>query len=442
MLTKNRRRVMFLSLGALPMIGGCGVLSHQAAPHRVYNTVITAQTQPVTNINPVTAEGSGNAAYLDTVYQCLVGLSPSGHAVPGLAQSWTHNSSATVWTIHLNPYAKWWDGHPVTADDVAWTLDFYGRSQANQFRWQRMQALQNVRVISPTTVQITLFRGDPNLAANLLSPVGKVWILPSFLFKKRPMASVSQSLYLNHIKDTVGDGPFRPYKLTHQSVLWESNPHYYLGAPKAKYLRWEWNDAHPPDISNVAHHQSGYHLVKQRGTTLKVLVIQSQPAPLSLTQFQSLLNRATNRARLPGQPANSLTWSASPKVTAEPPLAPLMQQYGFHQVHGVWTDKSGQPFSVMLWRDDSATDRRLTSLLMQQWKAAGIHAQLTHDRKNADVTLSTIHALPVAPATPHNLVPLSWLTHYWQVNNHLHHVVPNVWQPFYKVEQWEMQPHH
>src|SRR3974390_2317260 len=40
---------------------------------------------------------------------------------PNFAKSWQTSANGLTWTFHLVPNAKWSDGKPLTAADVAWT---------------------------------------------------------------------------------------------------------------------------------------------------------------------------------------------------------------------------------------------------------------------------------------------------------------------------------
>ncbi|MDR2486361.1 MAG: ABC transporter substrate-binding protein [Clostridiales Family XIII bacterium] len=52
----------------------------------------------------------------------LVSIGNDGKVVPALAETWD-SQDATVWTFKLREDAKFWDGSPVTADDVIWSIE-------------------------------------------------------------------------------------------------------------------------------------------------------------------------------------------------------------------------------------------------------------------------------------------------------------------------------
>ena len=56
------------------------------------------------------------------VYDGLVRFAPGFEIVPGLATSWEISPDGLVYTMHLDPAAKWEDGKPLTSEDVAYTL--------------------------------------------------------------------------------------------------------------------------------------------------------------------------------------------------------------------------------------------------------------------------------------------------------------------------------
>ena len=45
------------------------------------------------------------------------------HVIPGLAESWEGSDDGLTWTYKLRPNLKWSDGKPLTAEDIAWTVN-------------------------------------------------------------------------------------------------------------------------------------------------------------------------------------------------------------------------------------------------------------------------------------------------------------------------------
>jgi ABC-type transport system substrate-binding protein len=79
---------------------------------------------------------------LNMLYDSLVTIGPDGHDVPWLAESWvieTHADNPAVpdghtrITFNIIENATWSDGTPLTALDVAYTLNFYQAAPGNQY---------------------------------------------------------------------------------------------------------------------------------------------------------------------------------------------------------------------------------------------------------------------------------------------------------------------
>lgn len=57
-----------------------------------------------------------------SIQRTLVRMSDSGHIRGDLAKSWEATEGGRVFTFHLDPSARFWDGSPVQARDVAYSL--------------------------------------------------------------------------------------------------------------------------------------------------------------------------------------------------------------------------------------------------------------------------------------------------------------------------------
>jgi peptide/nickel transport system substrate-binding protein len=75
-----------------------------------------------TAVSPFTAHNQADRDLVALVFSGLVRNGPNGAIVPDLAKRWTVDSSGAVWTFELRSDARWQDGEPVTAEDVAFTI--------------------------------------------------------------------------------------------------------------------------------------------------------------------------------------------------------------------------------------------------------------------------------------------------------------------------------
>ena len=75
-----------------------------------------------TSVSPLSAHSQADRDLVALVFSGLVRNGPDGTLVPDLARRWSVDSSGAVWTFELRPDARWQDGEPVTAEDVAFTI--------------------------------------------------------------------------------------------------------------------------------------------------------------------------------------------------------------------------------------------------------------------------------------------------------------------------------
>jgi peptide/nickel transport system substrate-binding protein len=74
-------------------------------------------------VNPLASQTEADRDLVALVFEGLVTLDPAGSPRPALARSWTTSADGASWTFQLRPDAHWQDGEPVTADDVAFTIE-------------------------------------------------------------------------------------------------------------------------------------------------------------------------------------------------------------------------------------------------------------------------------------------------------------------------------
>ena len=73
------------------------------------------------SVSPLSARTQADRDLISLVFSGLVRNGPSGTIVPDLAERWSVDPTGAVWTFQLRADARWHDGEPVTADDVAFT---------------------------------------------------------------------------------------------------------------------------------------------------------------------------------------------------------------------------------------------------------------------------------------------------------------------------------
>jgi len=157
----------------------------------------------------------------DLLFDGLVRLDEKSQPQPGLATGWDH-PDATTWIFHLRD-AKFQDGSPVTADDVAYTVQTtLDPKMASRFRGL-LTPIKAITAADPHTVRIELSQPYAPLLYYL-----ELGVVPKAL-ASAPNADMSAH--------PVGSGPMKLAEWRRgNAILLQANPDYWGGAPKLKRL--------------------------------------------------------------------------------------------------------------------------------------------------------------------------------------------------------------
>ena len=156
------------------------------------------------------------------VYDTLLWRDLDGVAQPWLAGAVEQSADGRAITVRLAEGAKWHDGKPVTADDVAFTFGFVMDHPHPRFTPQ-LRAVERVEASDPSTAVIALRHPSPGFFDQ---PLADLPILPAHLWRGLPAdRSAPEGL-------PVGSGPYRlvDYR-PGRSYRFEANPSYFRGAP-------------------------------------------------------------------------------------------------------------------------------------------------------------------------------------------------------------------
>jgi peptide/nickel transport system substrate-binding protein len=99
-----------------------GVRPSRAAAGPV-GTITVGMTVPAGRIDPLTVADTGGICMLSQTGEYLAVSDPDLRLRPVLAESWSPNDDGGVWTFKIRKGVKFHDGRPMTAADVAATID-------------------------------------------------------------------------------------------------------------------------------------------------------------------------------------------------------------------------------------------------------------------------------------------------------------------------------
>ncbi len=146
-----------------------------------------------------------------------------------LAESWEASRDMTVYTFALRPDARWHDGAPVGADDVAFTFEYFKK---HIFPWSRLDIVEKVRVLDDRRVEFKL--AHP-YAPFLVNVAGTVPIIPRHVWEK-----VEDPRTFREKQAFIGSGPFRfeSYSKEHGTYSFVASEDYYLGKLRVRKLEF------------------------------------------------------------------------------------------------------------------------------------------------------------------------------------------------------------
>jgi peptide/nickel transport system substrate-binding protein len=203
--------------------------------------------------------------------------------VPQLAQSWSWDNATTL-RFRLNPKARWHDGQPVTAKDVAFTFDVYRDSVVNA---KERSLLEHIASVIAADSQTVVFRFTAAYPEAFFDATYQMWILPAHILDTVPHARLSSHPFG---RSPVGSGPYRFVRWTAgQAVELAADSNYFLGRPGTRRLIWRI----VPDMTVAV-------------TQLAAGELDAGSAILSPELFQRL--RAAPQLRLTPYPANTYAY--------------------------------------------------------------------------------------------------------------------------------------
>src|SRR5579883_1116460 len=108
----------------------------------------------LTTLDPALAYDQNSLTAISLIFTGLVSLDDHMQPQPQLASSWEQSSDGLTWTFHLRSNLKFSDGTPLTASDVAYSID---------------RALQPATKSTVAPIYLSLIRDSDKLLAGSIS---------------------------------------------------------------------------------------------------------------------------------------------------------------------------------------------------------------------------------------------------------------------------------
>ena len=165
--------------------------------------------------------------------------------VPQLAARWDWTDSVTL-TFHLDPRARWQDGVPVTAADVAFTFDIYSDSTVNA---PSRSAVREIIAVTAPDSLTAVFRFHRPYAEMFYDAVYHMRVLPAHLLRAVPRTAWQAAPFG---RQPIGNGPYRFVRWNAgQSLELAADSTFFLGRPRLRRLIWRFTPNLDVAVSQV-----------------------------------------------------------------------------------------------------------------------------------------------------------------------------------------------
>lgn len=195
--------------------------------------VFWALPEEVRALNPLVSSTAYDWSVLGTVYESLIAIDPyTFEDIPWIAESWdvAQGEPGTVLTFWLRPGLQWQDGHPLTAEDVAYTLNYIRENAIPRF-YDQVKDIASIDVPDELTLRISMKNTSFWHLHNVVS-----LILPKHILQQvsdwrtwQPTLTPHTAVDGTVMTELVGTGPFifKEYRVG-EYVHMTRNPRYML----------------------------------------------------------------------------------------------------------------------------------------------------------------------------------------------------------------------
>jgi peptide/nickel transport system substrate-binding protein len=152
----------------------------------------------------------------------LFRMDENGSIMSELVEDWEVSEDGVVWTLRLVSNATWHDDKPLTAEDVAFSIN-YLKEKVPVYK-SHLRLVERAEAVDGYTVKVTLKEPWFRLPLNLMV----VRVIPKHVWEK-----VDKPLEYHDEDRNVGSGPFiyEGFDKASGTIMFRTNPEYRLGKP-------------------------------------------------------------------------------------------------------------------------------------------------------------------------------------------------------------------
>jgi peptide/nickel transport system substrate-binding protein len=224
--------VQGLLLGLVVVLAACGGLQTSpsaddsegasAPPALTGGTVRIGVGGSAEDLNPGMGESAADHTLYDLIYDTPIAVTSDGEYVPELATEWEVADDGVTWTLTIRDDATFHDGVPLTAEDVAYTVQLYKDTEAFRSLRAYTAIYETIEATDATHIQLT----TATPIGNFESTMASIYVLPQHIWE----AEADPVAFLN--EEMIGSGPFRLEEHRHgEFTELAANNDYWNGRP-------------------------------------------------------------------------------------------------------------------------------------------------------------------------------------------------------------------
>ena len=259
----------------------------------------------IDTLNPFLATTGAERTAISWLYETLA-VYVGGVLEPRLAENWETSPENKQVLFHIRKGVFWHDGQPLTAEDVAFTINYIREKRLPM--WVILAYVREATVVDENTVAINLTTYSP-MVLSLLAPA--IPIIPKHVWRQ-----VENPMAFPNTETAIGTGPFKLAEFAAgRYVRLVNTGFYWRGVPKLAevvlhmvtsdavgvlgflrgdfdFLGWSVSPLLADQITLAPERYPNVHLYRSPGQSVTTLLLNVRRVPFNEVKFRQALSYA------------------------------------------------------------------------------------------------------------------------------------------------------